>query len=208
MKRNSILKAMLASVFLVVLISPTCLGALPPPQLEYTVDQYIAKLPNFNDIDTSDMVVAPDNFDDWTDQTWYLTPSTSSSVYNYIANAPMSNLNVGDQYYFLAYGWKDHPQYDWDSNEYMLIVAWNVTTGEPEDAGLIEFGVGWHDGVIITIADASINDLPITSSSGIGDFGSIEWYPTGLIIISAILSVVLVVLLYRANKKGVLDKKI
>jgi len=199
MKKVAIL---LIGIVSAIMIASTCLGALQPPQPEYTTEQYVGALPNFNDIDTSDMVVAPDNFDNWTDQTWYLTPSAqnSSSISSIISSAPIG-ISSNDEYWYLVYGWKNHPEYDWDDNEYMLIAVWNVSNGEPTGAILLEFGSGgYHDGIIVTIADASLQDLPLKEKFSLSSF-------SGIALVGSIIALVaLGAIVYKANKSGKLDK--
>jgi len=199
MKKIAIPLIVMASI---VMIASTCLGALQPPPFEYTTEQYVDALPNFRNVDTSNMIVAPDNFDNWTHRTWYLTPTASSgsSITNYVFTAHIPGVSSTDEYYYLVYGWKDQPDIDWDDNEYMLIAVWNVSTGEPTGAILLEFGVGYHDGIIVDIADASLHDLPLKSKFSLSSF-------SGIAVIGSIIALVAFgVIVYKADKKGKLDE--
>ena len=185
----------------IVMIASTCLGALQPPPFEYTIEQYVGALPNYKDIDTSDMEVAPSNFDNWTHRTWYIAPppqtgSGVSTIINVLSGCSSSDY----PYYALVYGWKDQPENDWDDNGYLLVVRWNASTGEPYNAFLYEWHKGFHDGIIVDIADASLQDLPLKEKFSLSSF-------SGIALVGSIIALVaLGAIVYRASKSGKLDE--
>ena len=129
-------------------------------QETYTREQYMNMLPSLDKVDLSKMPVMPvgGTFDDLAHRTWYLSSAADAQMM--LHSIGVSDVSTDAEHTWCVYVWNLPGDQDF------VLVGWNKTTNQVDTVAWMDWETSWlYGNYPKTIADASIQDLPVITGN-------------------------------------------